>query len=364
MARWMPRCIGAAAPVGAIVAFSGAAAAQVEMPVFEGVTVSPTTLSAPGAITVAGPGTPGGEGCRVGEIRAALPGQLPAQGRLFAREDLDNAWSIRRSEFEDAPFAAGTYTIFIDCNDLRGNTISYATNRTFTIEATATTSSTASTSTTSTTTSGSTQTTAGPTGTAGTVDPTTAKPGETTITIRGGGFRPGAALQISLATSPVTALGSTTASATGAYAATLQIPVTAPPGVHQLLVTGPGPGAGEATRSTTVTLTVVDLNCPDFKTPEAAQAALGNGDPHGLDGDQDGLACESGSNGGAGSAAADAGGTGPGGSLPATGSRHTAFGVTAGLVSVTFGALLMGLSHPAAPATPADRRRRRGAHFR
>lgn len=55
---------------------------------------------------------------------------------------------------------------------------------------------------------------------------------------------------------------------------------------------------------------VEDKDCGDFTTQEEAQAAMGSTDPHGLDRDGDGIACETLPNGGGGTES---------GTLPETG---------------------------------------------
>ncbi len=341
---------------GAAVVGLGPAAQAQNAPLeeYQGVTVTPANVTAPGQmVTVAGPGFPGQQGCVIGRVLARVGEQPLEQARLFATGNLDRAagWSFTEGSFDDGPFVAGTYSIFLRCRDDQSTPNDYSTGAEFTIAASAIPPPT-------------TSTTTLPTAGQGTVDPTTAKPVETTITIRGGGFKPGATLQITLGTTPVTPLGSTVATDTGDYAATIKLPASAPPGNQQLVVTGPGPD--DVARSTTASLTVQDLSCSDFATSEAAQAALGPGgsDPHGLDAERDGVACGVRSTGSARTAAggtgteAGSGGTAAtGGTLPATGTENTSYGVVVGLAALTLGALLVGLSHPAVPASGQHRRR-------
>jgi Excalibur calcium-binding domain len=54
-----------------------------------------------------------------------------------------------------------------------------------------------------------------------------------------------------------------------------------------------------------------DLDCSDFATQEEAQEYLLPGDPHGLDADNDGIACESLPSGGGGGGGGGAGGVAP-----------------------------------------------------
>jgi LPXTG-motif cell wall-anchored protein len=331
--------------VAALVALSVAAvgrpaAADGAAPI--GVTVSPTTLSAYGqTVTVTGDPFPGAFGCRRGRILATVGAQQPSEAQVLVSDvNLDQpkegatTWSYTSGVgFDDGlgnrtPFGSGTYTILLDCTDDRSQQAYYTTSAEFTVLASATTTTTATTVASSTSSSSSvvaTSTTLP--GTTGTVDPSTATAGVTSITVRGGGFKPGATLQISLKTTPPLALGTTTATDTGAYAASLKLPASAPAGSQQLVVTGPAPDG--TTRSTTATLTVV-----------AASAASSSGSV---------------ASGSSGSTAAASG------TLPQTGADHASVEVMAGLTALTLGALLVGLSHPAAPASGRHRRRRRSS---
>jgi len=137
---------------------------------------------------------------------------------------------------------------------------------------------------------------------------------------------------------PELLLARTQSSATGTYAALLTLPVTAPPGGQRLRVTGPG--ADGRTHSTQADLTVADLDCSDFGSPAAAQVAAAGTDPHGLDADGDGEACEA---AGAASGASRAQST-PAGTLAKTGGRFTPAETAVGLSVVALGALLVHLS--------------------
>lgn len=347
-----------------VVLSPGAGAQTADLPLHSPVTVTPREVSTPGQkITVTGPGFPGGQGCRFAQIRALTDGQTFDEGRILDKGiGLDDPWSFEYTAFDDGPFTPGTFKLFLYCSDEFNNQQTYRTDPDagFTVLASATTTTTTTTTLPPSTTSSSTATTA-PAGTAGTVEPSSVKPGVDTITIRGGGFKAGAQLTITLNSTPVTALGTTDATATGAYAATLKLPASAPPGAQQLVVSGPGPD--DAPRSTRASLTVQDLNCTDFATSTAAQAAMGAGgaDPHGLDADRDGVACETVSARSARSAAGTSGTAAAAGALPATGTSHAPFGIMAGLTAMTLGALLVGLSYPATPAA-GHHRRRRGRH--
>lgn len=366
-----------------LIPFQSAASGQVVTypPYPVPVSVSPAVVDEPDdAITVSGQGFPQGQGCAPGIILAVPAGQDvsgPGVVKFAIGVDLNAAGEPGGFSYthiaHEFPLAVGTYSIVITCNETSSTT--YSTSATFTVPVgatvttTTTTTPTTSTSTTLAPVEGSTtsSTTTVGSGTTGTVDPSTAKPG-VTLTIRGSGFQADAQLQISLAGPPATALGSTVAGASGAYAATLKLPMNVAPGSHTLLVTGPGPDG--ASRSTTATITVQDLNCSDFTTSEAANAALGpaGADPHGLDADRDGVACEelsSGSGGGAGggggggtSGASSGTAVAASGALPQTGTGHTSMVVMGGLAAMTLGALLVGLSHPAQPAGGQHRRRR------
>ncbi len=65
----------------------------------------------------------------------------------------------------------------------------------------------------------------------------------------------------------------------------VSVPVYSPPAPG-------GGGSGSGTGSPVGSGGVIDYNCSDFQTQEQAQAKLLPGDPYGLDGDHDGIACE------------------------------------------------------------------------
>jgi hypothetical protein len=314
--------------------------------------VTPTVVSTFGQkVTIAGPGFPNSQGCRFGQIRAMESGQTIEQSRLLDSGGYDEPWDVDVTGFIDEqnpkgpplPFTQGTFFIFMLCASEVSPQVTYRTDKSFTVEASGTTT----TQSTTTTTNAASSSSIDPTDTSdpdlpaeedltkGTVSPSTATAGETTITIRGAGFKVGASLQITLATTPVTVLGTTPAKAGGDYAATLKLPATAPAGVHQLVVTGPAPDG--TTHSTTATITVL---------PASGTSGGGTG----------GSASASGSGGGTEAA--------PEGSLPATGSEHAPLEAMAGLTALTLGALLIGLSHPAAPRRGNHRRPRVRGHSR
>ena len=308
-------------------------------------------------------------------------------------------------------FEAGTYNIALECTSTDGSRDTYTASQVLTVDPNApaattsstaadtTSSSSATTSSSSATTSPSTTATSStastspsttapstsattvPTGTQGTVEPSTAKPTVTGLVLRGGGFAPNIELRIALTSTPL-ALGTTMSSAGGFYAASLTLPANAPPGEHEISVTGTDPAG--ASRTTSAALTIEDLNCGEL-TAEAAQSALGpeGADPHGLDADQDGQACESGADltslgdgdggGGGGGRSATAGSqaASASGNLARTGTGRAPRAAMAGMTGVVLGALLVGLSQPVQPAAAAHLRprvaggrgRRRGNHF-
>jgi len=320
--------------VGVAILNVGPGAGAQTVPVYAGVTVTPGILSTPGKITVAGPGLPGAQGCKFGQILAlaTVPAGLPLTSAqvLVLSADLDIPWSFPVSGFVGKPFEVGTFTIFLTCGAEAGGQQTFATGAQFTIEpgsttTTASTSSTTSTTTSSSSTTAPTSTTIAP-GVQGTVDPTAAQAGVTTITIRGGGFKAAAQLQISLKGTSTTSLGTTNATDTGAYAATLVLPASAPSGGQQLVVTGPGPDG--AIRSTTAALTVTAAG-------SSVTTVAGTGGNRGTN--------------------TAAGATS---SLAKTGSGRASFETMAGLAALSVGALLMGLSHPAVPTRGRHRRRR------
>lgn len=70
------------------------------------------------------------------------------------------------------------------------------------------------------------------------------------------------------------------------------IPLAATPGAHRIVVSGPAPQGGEHLSVAAIRVEVLD--CPGFVFQEEAQAVLDSNrsDPHRLDADDDGLACE------------------------------------------------------------------------
>lgn len=299
------------------------------------ITVTPATVDEPKEpITLAGEGFPGETGCKFGQLYALRAGQTitATTPRLLQGYDFDREWSVEVTRWSDGSyFAEGTFQLVLACTDDSGiATGTYRTDATLTVlpsgvpppDPTTTEPPTTTTALVTTTTIG----------LNGTVDPNVARAGETTVTLRGNGFKPLASLQITLDTKPPTVLGTTKATDKGEYATTILIPATAPAGKHKVLVTGEGPDG--ASRSTTADLQV--LAAPGTTTARRTAAAA---------------------TGGSGTAAT--------GTLAATGpSESTPYLVMAGLTAMTLGAFLVGMSHPAAPSGPRHRRRRRGLHRR
>jgi LPXTG-motif cell wall-anchored protein len=294
-------------------------------------TVTPSTVDEHfEVVTLAGPGFPGQAGCRFGDLFALGDGQTFGTAKqLLSGYNFDPPWTETVTEFSDGTnFTEGVFSLHLVCRD-DGSVLTgtFPTGVTLTVLE-----------------SGApppdpVPTTAAPTttlpDTVGTVQPTSARAGETTVTIRGRGFKPSAKLDITLKTTPVTALGTTNALPDGTYAATVLIPATAPAGQHKLLVTGPGPD--DVIRSTSADLLVI--------------AAAGTGT---------GTATRTGTR-----TAAATGSGGTASTLPATGpSDSTPYFVMAGLTAMTLGAFLVGMSHPAVPARGRHRRRRHGLHRR
>jgi hypothetical protein len=334
-----------------VVLLGPAAAADDHFDLYEGVTTERAEILSGKvgeemlvpAIRVKGPAFPGEVGCLFGIILATPVGsafQSP-ETKTFNTESLNGpgAWV---SELPASFLPVGTYRVYITCSEPGFETTTLKTEATFTIlesdqvpvvppveepvdeEPVP----------------------SGPSTQATSVDPTTAVPGVTVLTIRGSGFAPDAALTVTIAGDPPLAVATTKATPRGEYAATLKLPAQSPPGERQLVVSGLGPDG--QLRSTTATVTVQDLDCADFATPAEAQAALGPGtlDVHRLDTDRDGVACDRvsarsrTSSGGAATAAAQ-------GTLPATGPRHALAEVVLALALLTLGTLLVGLSQPA-----------------
>jgi len=346
----------------AALTFGSAVSAQTapQAPLYAGVKVNPATVTTPGQeVTISGPGFPGASGCRFGRIQAVpQDGQL-ADARLVATADLDqNPWLVQVDGFANEPFTAGTFNIFLNCTDDSGVQQVRSTTATLTVTQSATVTTLPSASSSSSSSTSSTSTPDDPQGAGqGTVDPTSAKPGVTELTIRGGGFVPSQDLQISLGTAPELIVARTQSTATGTYAALLKLPLNASPGEQRLRVSGPGVTGG--THASDATITVTDLDCSDFPSPAAAQVALGvsGTDPHGLDADGDGEACDA---AGAASAGGPRSGTTPAGTLAKTGGRFTPAEIAVGLSAVVLGAFLAHLSHlfvvPGDPSVLPDHR--------
>jgi hypothetical protein len=98
-------------------------------------------------------------------------------------------------------------------------------------------------------------------------------------------------LAVTLESNPIS-MGSVRSDAGGRYSANVTVPRVAPPGQHDIVVRGSAPDGGA--RQTTAAVTVQDLDCTDFQYHEDAQLVLDadRSDPHGLDSDHDGDACE------------------------------------------------------------------------
>ncbi len=120
----------------------------------------------------------------------------------------------------------------------------------------------------------------------------------------------------------------------GQFRVSVTIPLSAAPGEHDIVVTGPSSTQGRR-HSSVAELTVADLNCSDFQVQEDAQAVLAanSSDPHELDGDEDGVACEELPRRGGGTS----GGSTPGGQLSRTGAHLW------GLAKVAVAAFFVGL---------------------
>lgn len=325
--------------LGALVLFAGSDASAQEtttttLPLHP-ITVTPDVVDEPKEkITLSGPGFPDQQGCRFGSILALKEGQpLNSETKVLLAGNFDAEWETKVDRWEDrTPFTAGVFTLLLVCRDDSGGLErTFRTGATLTVEESGVPAPDPTTSVepgtggpgTTTTTTASTQ---------GTVDPTTARAGETTVTIRGNGFKPLADLEIALDTTPRTVLGTTKAKENGEYAATILIPATAPAGQHKLLVTGPGPDG--VTRSTSADLLVIAAPTTGGGTGTRTRTATATGN--------------------AGTAA---------GELPATGpTERTPYLVMAALTAMTLGAFLVGMSHPAAPSR--GRQRRRGLHRR
>jgi hypothetical protein len=112
------------------------------------------------------------------------------------------------------------------------------------------------------------------------------------VAVSDGCFGANQTLQQVFESTPVN-LGTTQSDGAGRYSNSIKVPLGADPGTHRIVTTG-SDGKGGTHRSVG-TLTVPNVNCTDFTYREDAQAVLdaNKADPHGLDTDRDGRACES-----------------------------------------------------------------------
>jgi hypothetical protein len=124
----------------------------------------------------------------------------------------------------------------------------------------------------------------------GQVSDSTVQPGQG-VNLSGDGFGSNQPLQVTFFSSPIS-MGQISSNAAGSYAATMQIPLGASPGAHTIVVSGTGANGGS--REVRTAVTVEDLDCADFRYREDAQAVYNadTTDPHNLDTDNDGRACE------------------------------------------------------------------------
>jgi hypothetical protein len=104
-----------------------------------------------------------------------------------------------------------------------------------------------------------------------TVSPSSVNPGGT-ITVNGGGFAPGATVQITIASTP-TLLTTTTAGGSGSFSTTATIPMSIEPGGHTVSATGASPTSGTMTLS--AALTVNGPSQPALAFTGSNAAALG-----------------------------------------------------------------------------------------
>jgi hypothetical protein len=86
-----------------------------------------------------------------------------------------------------------------------------------------------------------------------TVSPSSVNPGGT-ITVNGGGFAPGAAVQVSIASTP-TLLTTVSAGGSGSFSTTATVPASIEPGAHTVSATGASPNSGTMTLSASLTVT-------------------------------------------------------------------------------------------------------------
>jgi hypothetical protein len=84
------------------------------------------------------------------------------------------------------------------------------------------------------------------------VSPTSVEAGGT-VTVKGGGFAPGATIQIVIASTP-TLLTTVGADGSGSFSTTVTIPESIEAGAHTLSATGASPSGGTVTLSTAITV--------------------------------------------------------------------------------------------------------------
>jgi hypothetical protein len=289
------------------------------------INVSPDTVDEPlEVVTLSGPGFPGQSGCRFGELFALGEGETVGSAkRLLDAFNFDPPWETTVTKWSDGTnFTEGVFNLVLACRD-DGSvpTGTFPTGATLTVLASGVPPPDPTTTLPPTTTT--------LPDTVGTVEPTSARAGETTVTLRGNGFKPSTKLDITLKSSTrTTALGTVNALASGSYAATILIPATAPAGQQKVLVTGLGPD--DVVRSTSADLLVIAASGGTATRTRTAASTSGS----------------------------------TAGALPATGPKdRTPYFVMAGLTAMTLGAFLVGMSHPAEPAR-GHHRRRRGGHLR
>jgi hypothetical protein len=85
-----------------------------------------------------------------------------------------------------------------------------------------------------------------------TVTPSTVNAGDT-VTVKGGGFAPGATVQISIASTP-TLIATVGADGSGSFSTTAVIPASIESGVHTVSATAASPSGGSMTLTATVTV--------------------------------------------------------------------------------------------------------------
>jgi hypothetical protein len=84
------------------------------------------------------------------------------------------------------------------------------------------------------------------------VSTTTARPGAP-VSISGGGFAPGATIQITIASTP-TLLSTVNADGSGSFQTTVVLPSSLEPGIHTLSATGANPAGGTLVLSSQITV--------------------------------------------------------------------------------------------------------------